>query len=97
MNPNASIMNVGRGALINETDLVSVMRKGHLKAAILDVFETEPLPADHPLYALPNVHITSHLSGPSTTEGVCNFFVNNIQRYVNDQPLQGLVNRQRGY
>jgi glyoxylate/hydroxypyruvate reductase A len=97
MNPNTSIMNVGRGALINETDLVSVMRKGHLKAAILDVFETEPLPADHPLYTLPNVHITSHLSGPSTTDGVCSFFVNNIQRYVNDQPLQGLVNRQRGY
>jgi glyoxylate/hydroxypyruvate reductase A len=97
MNPRAYLINVGRGALINEGDLVSVMSLGHLQGAILDVFETEPLPEDHVLYTMPNVYTTSHLSGPSTTRGVCQFFVDNLQRYIDNQPLLGVVNRERGY
>lgn len=97
MNPKAYLINVGRGALINEGDLVSVMSLGHLQGAILDVFETEPLPEDHVLYTMPNVYTTSHLSGPSTTRGVCQFFVDNLQRYIDNQPLLGVVNRERGY
>lgn len=97
MKPDACLINVGRGALINEVDLLNVINTGHLKAAILDVFETEPLPSDHPFYSMPNVYISSHLSGPSTVEGVSQFFINNLKRYMNNQPLHGLVNRKRGY
>ncbi|MFD2922241.1 D-2-hydroxyacid dehydrogenase [Halobacillus naozhouensis] len=97
MKSNASLVNVGRGELIAEEDLQAVMRSGHLQAAVLDVFEKEPLPEDHPFYSMPNVYITPHLSGPSTTEGVSHFFVENVKRFLEGQPLHGLVDRKRGY
>ncbi len=97
MKSTAVLVNVGRGALIDEGDLYSVMQSGHLQAAILDVFETEPLPKEHAFFSVPNVYVTSHLSGPSTTDGVSRFFVENIKRYLNKQPLNGLVDRKRGY
>ncbi|WP_163527179.1 D-2-hydroxyacid dehydrogenase [Halobacillus ihumii] len=97
MKPNACLVNVGRGELIDEEELQTVMRSGHLQAAVLDVFEKEPLPADHPFFSIPNVYVTPHLSGPSTTEGVSRFFAENVKRYVNGQSLHGVVDRQRGY
>lgn len=97
MKSKACLVNVGRGALIEENDLISVIGSGHLQAAILDVFETEPLPKDNAFYSMPNVYVTSHLSGPSTINGVSQFFVENIKRFVNEQPLHGLVDRKRGY
>ena len=97
MKSTAVLVNVGRGALIDETDLQFVMQSGHLQAAILDVFETEPLPKEHAFFSMPNVYVTSHLSGPSTTDEVSRFFVENIKRYLNKQPLNGIVDRKRGY
>ncbi|MDQ6597197.1 D-2-hydroxyacid dehydrogenase [Bacillus salipaludis] len=97
MKPDSCLVNVGRGALIAENDLQSVLEEGHLKAAILDVFETEPLPKDHRFYSMPNVYVTSHLSGPSTTEGVTQFFVDNVIKYLNGETLHGIVDRKRGY
>ncbi len=97
MKPKACLFNVGRGSLINEEDLLSVMQSEHLHAAVLDVFETEPLAKDHAFYSMENVYVTSHLSGPSTTEGVSQFFIENLKRYLNEEPLQGLVDRKRGY
>ncbi|MGJ7909671.1 D-2-hydroxyacid dehydrogenase [Neobacillus sp. LXY-1] len=97
MKPGAIIVNVGRGALMNENDLVTVLKTGHLGAAVLDVFETEPLPVEHPLYSIPNVYITPHLSGPSTADGVCDFFAENLNRYMAGQPLAGVVDWKRGY
>ncbi|MFC0612239.1 D-2-hydroxyacid dehydrogenase [Scopulibacillus daqui] len=97
MKPESAIINVGRGALINEKELLAVMRSGHLQGAVLDVFETEPLPKGHPFWEMPHVYVTSHLSGPSTRDGVSRFFVDNLNRYLNKQPLQGLVDRKRGY
>lgn len=97
MKSKACLVNVGRGALIDEDALQSVMQLGHLQAAILDVFETEPLPKDHTFFSMPNIYITSHLSGPSTTYGVSQFFIENLNRFLNDQPLHGLVDRKRGY
>ncbi|NRD79206.1 D-2-hydroxyacid dehydrogenase [Bacillus sp. BRMEA1] len=97
MKEDACLINVGRGALINENDLAAVMESGHLKAAILDVFEIEPLPKDHQFYSLQNIYLTSHLSGPSTVEGVSRFFVENVKKYMNHEPLQGLVDRSLGY
>lgn len=97
MKENACLVNVGRGALIDEADLLTFMKSGRLQAAILDVFEKEPLPKDHPFYVMPNVYLTSHLSGPSTVEDVSRFFIENLKRYLNNQPLQGLVNLINGY
>jgi glyoxylate/hydroxypyruvate reductase A len=97
MKKDSCLVNVGRGALIDETDLISVMQSGHLRAAVLDVFESEPLAKNHPFYSMPNVYVTSHLSGPSTVEGVSQFFIDNLKRYVNNQRLQGIVDRNRGY
>jgi glyoxylate/hydroxypyruvate reductase len=97
MKPEACIVNVGRGALIDERELLSVIQTGHLRAAVLDVFETEPLPKNHPFYLMPRVYVTSHLSGPSTVNGVTQFFIENIKRYVNHQALLGIVERSRGY
>jgi glyoxylate/hydroxypyruvate reductase A len=97
MKQDSCLVNVGRGALIDETDLISVMQLGHLRAAVLDVFESEPLAKNHPFYSMPNVYVTSHLSGPSTVEGVSQFFIDNLKRYVNNQRLQGIVDRNRGY
>lgn len=97
MKPHACLFNVGRGPLIDEKDLVTTMHSGHLQAAVLDVFETEPLLEDHPFFSMPNVYVTSHLSGPSTVEGVSRFFMENLERYTKDQPLYGIVDRNRGY
>ncbi|MBO0997556.1 D-2-hydroxyacid dehydrogenase [Bacillus sp. SD075] len=97
MKSNAYLINVGRGALIDESDLISVMRAGHLQGAVLDVFETEPLPKEHNFWSMPNVFVTSHLSGPSTINEVSNFFIENLRRFLSEQPLNGLVDRNRGY
>ena len=97
MKPKACLINVGRGALIDEGDLIPVMQSGHLQAAILDVFEKEPLPKDHVFWSMLNVYVTSHLSGPSTTDGVSRFFVENFKRFLHEQPLHGLVDPKRGY
>lgn len=97
MKSDAYLINVGRGALIHEEELCSVLQAGHLRAAILDVFETEPLPKEHPFYDLDNIYITSHLSGPSTVEAVARFFIENLNRYMAKKPINGLVDRERGY
>ncbi|WP_428910849.1 D-2-hydroxyacid dehydrogenase [Niallia sp. Krafla_26] len=97
MKPNACLVNVGRGALIDEGDLITVLQSGHLQAAVLDVFEKEPLPKDHIFWSMSNVFVTSHLSGPSTVDDVSTFFIENVKRYLNEVPLHGLVDRQIGY
>ncbi|MGD8189075.1 D-2-hydroxyacid dehydrogenase [Brevibacillus ginsengisoli] len=97
MKPNACLINVGRGALINEDDLTDVMQSGHLQAAVLDVFEKEPLSKEHAFWSIPNVYVTSHLSGPSTIDSVSHFFVENLKCYSEGKSLNGVVNRERGY
>jgi len=97
MKPDACVVNVGRGALVHENDLIDVMQSGNLQAAVLDVFEVEPLPKDHAFWSMANVYVTSHLSGPSTVAGVSRFFAENLKRYVNGLELIGIVDRKRGY
>ncbi len=97
MKENAILVNIGRGGLIAENDLIEHMSNRRLRAAILDVFQIEPLPSDSPLWRLPNVYITPHVSGPSSVPEVSRFFFENLQRYMSTQPLLGVVDCRRGY
>ena len=97
MKKNSVLVNVGRGGLISENDLVFVLQSGHLNAAILDVFTVEPLPLESELWSLSNVYITPHIAGPSLAEDVGNFFVDNLKQYIINKPLIGLIQRNKGF
>lgn len=96
MKEGALLINMGRGATIPEEGLLRAVRSGRI-AAVLDVFEKEPLPPDHPFWAEPGITITPHLSGPSVPAEVARYFAENLTRYLTGQPLAGLVDRERGY
>ncbi len=89
------VVNTARGRVIDEGALVNALQVGHLGGAALDVFAAEPLPLDSPLWDLPGVAVTSHISGPSTPAEVVPIFVDNYRRYVERRPLVGLVRRAR--
>ena len=97
MRPDSVLVNVGRGALVDEDALVNALQRGRPAAAVLDVFREEPLPVESPLWSLPNVVVTPHVSGPSTVENVSTFFLENLNRYVRGEPLVGVVDREAGY
>ncbi|MGW2387026.1 NAD(P)-dependent oxidoreductase [Streptomyces sp. NPDC001658] len=61
MKPSALLVNTSRGPVVDEVALIDVLREGAIRAAALDVYDTEPLPADHPLRALPNALLTGHV------------------------------------
>jgi phosphoglycerate dehydrogenase-like enzyme len=99
MGPGTRFVNVGRGSTVDEAALVRALRDGRLGGAALDVFETEPLPADSPLWELPNAIVTPHLSGSfgGWREAVVELFVENLERYLTDRPLRNVVDKERGY
>ena len=97
MKPSGWLVNIGRGAVINEAALVRALGAGQIAGAILDVFETEPLPPGHPLWTLPNVVITPHIAGPSVPAEIAPVFNDNLRRYLAGRRLRHLVNRSRGY
>lgn len=90
--PGAVLVNVGRGAVIDEDALVERLRDGTLAGAALDVFTTEPLPPESPLWELPNVLISPHVSALSERENerVVELFLANLERFLAGEPL---VNR----
>lgn len=91
----ARLMNVGRGEIVDEPALIAALQSGHLAGAYLDVFEKEPLPANSPLWDLPEVICTPHNSGASAgNEGrVREVFVQNVCRWLDDRPLINEVER----
>ncbi|HHY55651.1 MAG TPA: D-2-hydroxyacid dehydrogenase [Chloroflexi bacterium] len=94
---HALLVNVGRGSTVDEEALVEALQTGRIAGAVLDVFQTEPLPADHPLWKLPNVLITSHTSALSYPEDIAPLFAENLQRYISGQELHYHVDFARGY
>ena len=96
MKKDAVIINVGRGSAIVSTDLVRIMKEGHLKAACLDVTEHEPLPKNNPLWTCPGVYITPHISGRFNAE-VLDIFSTNLEHYLNHEPLEHIVDKTIGY
>ncbi len=97
----AFLVNVGRGSALDEEALLDLLRDGHIAGAALDVFDTEPLPADHPFYSCEKVLITPHCSGnmtlPYTVRKSCELFLEDFENYCAGRPLAHAVDRTRGY
>ena len=97
----AILLNVGRGSCVDSDALAAAVHSGHIYGAGLDVTAPEPLPADHPLWAEPNVIITPHVSGkfslPKTLENIADIFVHNLTLYAAGKPLDNQVSRTTGY
>ena len=92
----AGIVNVGRGGHLIAADLVAAL-DGHLSAAVLDVFDPEPLPSGNPLWSHPRVWITPHVASISLPEGGADAVIANILRDRRGETLHGTVERRRGY
>ena len=97
--PGAHLVNIARGAVVEEPALVAALQSGHLGGAILDVFEVEPLPADSPLWDMPNVLVSPHSVSTLETENelIVDLFVDNLRRYLDGRPLRNVYDRARGY
>jgi phosphoglycerate dehydrogenase-like enzyme len=96
LHPSAWLLNVSRGALVDEGALLAALRAGRLAGAVLDVFSEEPLPPEHPLWDAPNVTITPHVSG-ATSRFRDDLIVENVRRYLAGEPLLNPVDPARGY
>jgi len=99
MRPNAYLVNIARGGLIDEAALARALREGWIAGAGLDVFEEEPLPADSPLWKQDNVILSPHVGGVSLKydERATDLFAQNLSRYLAGEPLMNMVDRERGY
>jgi phosphoglycerate dehydrogenase-like enzyme len=96
---NAYLINISRGQLIDEAALIKALREGRLRGAALDVFEEEPLPRRSKLWKMPQVLITPHTAflSENAWERHYTAFTSNLRRYLAGQPLEGVVDKQRGY
>ena len=97
MKPGGYLINIGRGATINEKELSQAINSGHLGGAFLDVFSEEPLSSDSPLYDYPQVVITPHVAAPTVFEEAVNQIMNNIRLIEAGASPKGLVDREQGY
>lgn len=96
MKPGAILINVGRGDLIIESDLLAALDSGHLAGAVLDVFRAEPLPPDHPFWSHPKITVTPHVSGWRVTGGL-ETVAENYRRLCAGEPILNEVDRAAGY
>jgi phosphoglycerate dehydrogenase-like enzyme len=99
MKPQAVLINVGRGWSLDEAALIRALEENRIRGAALDVVETEPLPAGHPLYRAKNLLLSPHTADhvPGWQALSMQFFLDNLQRFVEGLPLQNLVDKQAGY
>lgn len=99
MKPTAYLYNIGRGKIVDENALIEALQAGRIAGAGLDVFETEPLPADSPLWGMENVIITPHVSGvtPYYFDRFSQLVADNLKRYLDGKTLQNLYDPARGY
>ncbi|MGK0149631.1 D-2-hydroxyacid dehydrogenase [Pseudomonas putida] len=99
MRPSARFINIGRGNSVDEEALVAALRNGTIAGAALDVFQQEPLPASHPLWQLPGVTITPHVSGDyqGFEDDMCKQFIENLERFATGERLENVVDKAAGY
>ncbi|GAA4871468.1 D-2-hydroxyacid dehydrogenase [Ferrimonas pelagia] len=94
---HATLINVGRGSVLDIDALLARLDAGQLAHAVLDVFESEPLPQDSPLWQHPQVSLTPHVAATSFPEQVVRLFVDNLRRFERSERLQHLVDFTQGY
>jgi phosphoglycerate dehydrogenase-like enzyme len=99
MKSSARLVNVGRGALVVTSDLVEALRQGEIAGAALDVFETEPLPEDSPLWTMPGVMISPHMSGDflGWKTALAELFVEDFRLWLAGEQVPHVVDKRRGY
>ncbi len=99
MRSEAVLINVARGGLVDQEALVEALREGRIRGAALDVFTSEPLPPESPLWDLPNVLITPHVSAVTSRywERETELITENLRRYLEGVPLVNVVDKDAGY
>lgn len=100
MKREAVLVNFARADIVDEPALVAALREARIAAAVLDVTDPEPLPAEHPLWSLDNAHITMHLSGiptPASLQRAAERFARNCGHFKNGEPLEAQVDLRLGY
>ncbi|MCU0399546.1 MAG: glyoxylate/hydroxypyruvate reductase A [Algoriphagus sp.] len=91
------LINVARGKHLVEEDLIPALDQGFLSGALLDVYRVEPLPQDHPFWEESRIQLTPHIASVTNPLAASPQIINNFNRLKSNQPLQNLVNRERGY
>jgi phosphoglycerate dehydrogenase-like enzyme len=94
---HALFINVGRGSAVDESALIEALNQNKIAGAVLDVFEQEPLPKEHPFWTTPNLIMTFHTSAPSLPEDITKLFIENYKLFVEGKPLKYQVDFERGY
>jgi phosphoglycerate dehydrogenase-like enzyme len=99
MKPTAVVINLGRGPVIDEDALVQALSERSIGGAVLDVFDREPLPPEHPFWSLDNVLLSPHCADhtPTWQEDAVEFFLSNFARFSAGQPLENVVDKRAGY
>lgn len=97
MKDNAMFINVGRGSSVVESALIEALSTEQIRCAIIDVFESEPVPSSSPLWQLSNLTITPHISAPSFPADVAKIFLDNLSRYEDGEALLFKVDLESGY
>jgi phosphoglycerate dehydrogenase-like enzyme len=99
MKPNAVLINLGRGPVVVEEQLVRALREHRIRGAVLDVFDEEPLPAGHPLWSLDNVLLSPHSADHTDTwlQEAVELFLENYRRFTASEPLLNVTHKQLGY
>jgi phosphoglycerate dehydrogenase-like enzyme len=99
MQPSARFINVGRGGTVDERALIDALRRGVIGGAALDVFTREPLPAESPLWDMPNVIVSAHMSADVAgyRSEMVGIFLDNLQRFVGGRPLRNVVDITLGF
>lgn len=99
LKPTAFLVDVSRGGIVDHSALIPALKEGRISGAALDVYPEEPLPANSPLWKLPNVLLSPHISGNTRyyNERAIEMFAENLRRYINDLPLFNLIDLERGY
>lgn len=95
--PNGYLINVARGQHLVEDDLLALLDQGRMQGAMLDVFRTEPLPADHPFWRHPKIIMTPHVAAITLEDGTVAQIVDKIRALRQNRPISGVVNRDSGY
>lgn len=99
LKPEARFINIGRGTSLHEPALLDALNSGRLAGAMLDVFETEPLPADNPLWTAPNLFVSPHMSGDyrEHQRDMAQLFLDNLELYIVGKPLNNQVDKALGF